>query len=107
MCRTRGPCIMSALHIASPRPPFPPLPQEIVSNIRANNPGRPIPASSVLGLASQGDVNAYLLANPEQTPGAVHFLVDTGTATNINFLLQVRPSPLGQGMEKRIPLGCE
>ena len=48
----------------------------IVDAMRKNNPGREIPRESVLGFASIDDANAFLGANPEKTPGGVHFLFD-------------------------------
>eukprot|EP00887_Chlorella_sp_A99_P004766 scaffold4.g4766.t1 len=42
---------------------------EVVALMRAANPGRPIPADEALGFASIADVNAWMLAHPEQSPG--------------------------------------
>jgi hypothetical protein len=65
--------------------------------MRTSNPGRPIPASSVLGFASIAAANAFLLANPERAPAGVHFLVGDNApgavagaaAAGINYVLQV------------------
>ncbi len=41
--------------------------------MRANNPGREIPADRVLGFADINAVNQWLLGNPERTTAVVHF----------------------------------
>ncbi|CAL1368225.1 unnamed protein product [Linum trigynum] len=45
----------------------------VVSRIMANNPGRPIPEAKVKSFRTTGEVDAWLLANPMQSPGALHF----------------------------------
>ncbi|GJP41806.1 hypothetical protein CLOM_g1449 [Closterium sp. NIES-68] len=60
----------------------------LVQNISANNPGRPIPPSSIIGFANPSDVDTWLLANPMRTPGALHFAFtekgDLGFAVQTN-----------------------
>eukprot|EP00271_Cylindrocystis_brebissonii_P002761 TRINITY_DN13562_c0_g1_i1.p1 TRINITY_DN13562_c0_g1~~TRINITY_DN13562_c0_g1_i1.p1 ORF type:complete len:960 (+),score=162.56 TRINITY_DN13562_c0_g1_i1:682-3561(+) len=51
----------------------------LVANLTANNPGRPIPSSKVLGFATPDDVDAWLLQNPYRSTGALHFrITDAG-----------------------------
>ncbi|CAN0901620.1 ABC transporter A family member 2 [Linum grandiflorum] len=45
----------------------------IVRAIMANNPGRPIPDAKVKSFRNKLEVDAWLLANPIRTPGALHF----------------------------------
>ena len=54
--------------------------------IRENNPGRPIPADSVLGFADMDATNAFLSGTDTQVPGGYHFTVVNATA--IDFLVQ-------------------
>ncbi len=60
--------------------------QGIVAAIRENNPGRPIPATSVKGFPTIADVNAWMLENPEGTLGALHFLEVDG---RFDYIVQV------------------
>ncbi|XP_057868704.2 ABC transporter A family member 11 [Cryptomeria japonica] len=46
---------------------------EIVTNIMARNPERPIPSSKVKGFVSPAEVDQWLEANPMYCPGALHF----------------------------------
>ncbi|KFM23420.1 ABC transporter A family member 2 [Auxenochlorella protothecoides] len=61
--------------------------EAIVTGIRENNPGRPIPASAVLGFPSMDDVNSWLQNNKEQTLGAYHF--SPNGSSGMDFLLQI------------------
>ncbi|XP_021858731.1 ABC transporter A family member 2-like isoform X1 [Spinacia oleracea] len=60
----------------------------IVSRIRANNPGRPIPPSKVRSFATEAEVDVWLLRNPMYCPGALHFveqnrsIISYGVQTN-------------------------
>ena len=60
--------------------------QAIVTGIRNNNPGRPIPASSVRGFPTRDAANAYEVANPETVTGGLFFSRLSGG--NIGFVLQ-------------------
>ncbi|CAI5466645.1 unnamed protein product [Closterium sp. Yama58-4] len=66
----------------------------LVQNISANNPGRPINASRILGFANPSDVDVWLLAHPMRTPGALHFAFtekgDLGFAVQTNSTSKVR-----------------
>ena len=64
------------------------LADAVAASMRANNPGRAIPASRVLGFSSTSAVDAWLYSNPRSTPGAVHFNVSADRKT-IGFGLQV------------------
>ena len=69
--------------------------------IAANNPGRPIPGSKVLGFQGINATNAWLLANPERTTAIVHFLLDDPTSpatTTLSYSLQTNSSiKVGRG----------
>ncbi|CAH1419862.1 unnamed protein product [Lactuca virosa] len=66
----------------------------IVDQIRANNPGRPIPSTKVKSFRSKNDVDAWLVANPMKCPGALHFL--ERNATVISYGLQTNSTPAGK-----------
>lgn len=62
----------------------------IVEGIRANNPGRPIPVNSTLGLPDIEATNSWLLEHPEQALGALHFteVATPGEPTSFSYVLQ-------------------
>ncbi|CAI5987769.1 unnamed protein product [Closterium sp. NIES-64] len=66
----------------------------LVQNISANNPGRPINSSRIIGFANPSDVDVWLLAHPMRTPGALHFAFtekgDLGFAVQTNSTSKVR-----------------
>ena len=57
---------------------------EIVQNMMANNPGRPISADQVLGFESLDQANQFLKENPEKVNGGVHFLLDQNSVPALN-----------------------
>ncbi|CAH8350693.1 unnamed protein product [Eruca vesicaria subsp. sativa] len=65
--------------------------RDIVDAIRANNPGRPIPVEKVRSFATPDDVDAWLMANPLQTPGALHFKERNPTV--ISYGVQTNSTP--------------
>lgn len=53
---------------------------ELVKNISIRNSGRPIDfGTKTLGFSSPSDVDAWLLANPYRTTGALHFSISGGS----------------------------
>jgi ABC-type multidrug transport system ATPase subunit len=83
--------------------------EAIVTAIRNNNPGRPIPASAVRGFPSRDVANAYEAANPETVTGGLFFSRLTGG--NIGFVLQSNSTArnfhgtyLDPNLEIQIPL---
>ncbi|XP_071717353.1 ABC transporter A family member 2-like [Rutidosis leptorrhynchoides] len=66
----------------------------IVDRIRANNPGRPIPASKVKSFRIKNDVDAWLFANPMTCPGALHFVERSSTV--ISYGLQTNSTPVAK-----------
>ncbi|CAN6916939.1 unnamed protein product [Brassica oleracea] len=65
--------------------------RDIVDAIRANNPGRPIPEDKVRSFAVPDDVDAWLMANPLRTPGALHFKERNPTV--ISYGIQTNSTP--------------
>ncbi|CAN6923811.1 unnamed protein product [Brassica oleracea] len=65
--------------------------RDIVDAIRANNPGRPIPEDKVRSFAAPDDVDAWLMANPLRTPGALHFKERNPTV--ISYGIQTNSTP--------------
>lgn len=66
--------------------------QAIVTAVRNNNPGRPIPSDSVLSFANINDANAWLLDNPERVLGGYHFQLTPapdGTEDLSGYVMQV------------------
>ncbi|KAI3970659.1 hypothetical protein MKX01_024306 [Papaver californicum] len=59
---------------------------EIVSKIRSNNPGRPIPIDKVRPFATRREVDDWLFKNPMQVPGALHF--NDRSATVVSYGIQ-------------------
>ncbi|XP_024013479.1 LOW QUALITY PROTEIN: ABC transporter A family member 2 [Eutrema salsugineum] len=68
-----------------------PRARDIVDAIRANNPGRPIPEEKVRPFGTPDEVDAWLMANPLQTPGALHFM--ERNATVISYGIQTNSTP--------------
>ncbi|KAL4559228.1 hypothetical protein LXL04_031363 [Taraxacum kok-saghyz] len=66
----------------------------IVDQIRANNPGRPIPSTKVKSFRAKGDVDAWLFVNPMSCPGALHFL--ERNATVISYGIQTNSTPIAK-----------
>ncbi|XP_074292563.1 ABC transporter A family member 2-like [Silene latifolia] len=62
---------------------------KIVTKIRSNNPGRPIPESKVKSFRTEEEVDEWLLSNPMHSPGALHFKEQNGT---ISYGLQTNSS---------------
>lgn len=63
----------------------------IATNMRTNNPGRPIPLDRVLSFASIDEANAWLYANPQRVIGGVHFLMSAATSTingTVDYVIQ-------------------
>lgn len=63
----------------------------IVNNIRANNPGREIPAEKVKSFQTRDEVDDWLFNNPMHCPGALHFIDRNLTA--ISYGLQTNSTP--------------
>ncbi|XP_059443724.1 ABC transporter A family member 2-like isoform X2 [Corylus avellana] len=68
-----------------------PAARRIVTNIMANNPGRPIPESKVQSFGTPTEVDAWLLSNPMRCPGALHFV--ERNATVISYGIQTNSTP--------------
>ncbi|XP_062168317.1 ABC transporter A family member 2-like isoform X2 [Alnus glutinosa] len=66
--------------------------RRIVTNIMANNPGRPIPESKVQSFGTPSEVDAWLLSNPMRCPGALHFV--ERNATVISYGIQTNSTPV-------------
>ncbi|PKI78010.1 ABC transporter A family member 2-like isoform X2 [Punica granatum] len=63
----------------------------IVNAIRANNPGRPIPASKVLSFSTADEVDRWLYEHPMRCPGALHFAEKNDSM--ISYGLQTNSTP--------------
>ncbi|XP_078428107.1 ABC transporter A family member 2-like [Wolffia australiana] len=68
--------------------------KKIVDSIMVNNPGRPIPADKVLSFRTADDVDVWLLANPMQCPGALHFTEISSKV--ISYGIQTNSTPLAK-----------
>ncbi|OVA13315.1 ABC transporter-like [Macleaya cordata] len=66
----------------------------IVTNIMANNPGRPIPPSKVKSFGTPDEVDVWLFNDPMRCPGALHFV--ERNATVISYGLQTNSTPVIQ-----------
>ncbi|KAK9676736.1 hypothetical protein RND81_11G096600 [Saponaria officinalis] len=65
----------------------------VVRRIMRNNPGRPIPESKVKSFKTEDEVDAWLLKNPMQCPGALHFKEQNGT---INYGVQTNSTAVAK-----------
>ncbi|CAH2064996.1 unnamed protein product [Thlaspi arvense] len=68
-----------------------PRARSIVDAIRANNPGRPIPEGKVKPFTDPEEVDAWLMAHPLKTPGALHFV--ERNATVFSYGIQTNSTP--------------
>lgn len=61
--------------------------RSIADSMRLNNPGREIPEENVKSFLSISDANEWMLRNPAQSQGGVHFLYDANAPGNIPEVL--------------------
>ncbi|CAI9112240.1 OLC1v1012659C1 [Oldenlandia corymbosa var. corymbosa] len=66
----------------------------IVKGIRDNNPGRPIPPDKVRSFKTKEEVDGWLLNNPMQCTGALHFQEINSSV--ISYGLQTNSTPLSK-----------
>ncbi|KFK34073.1 hypothetical protein AALP_AA5G099000 [Arabis alpina] len=65
--------------------------RDIVGAIMANNPGRPISIDRVRSFPGPDEVDKWLIENPLQTPGALHFV--ERNATVFSYGIQTNSTP--------------
>ncbi|KAL0019978.1 hypothetical protein WJX79_005180 [Trebouxia sp. C0005] len=65
--------------------------EAIVAGIQANNPGRVIPNSKVMGFADRVAANNFMTLNPNKVTAAVH--LDVTSAEAVGFTLQTNSTP--------------
>ncbi|XP_050225584.1 ABC transporter A family member 2 [Mercurialis annua] len=64
----------------------------IISSVMSNNPGRVIPSTKVKSFRTPDDVDVWLLNNPMQCPGALHFR--EVNASIISYGIQTNSTPV-------------